>query len=374
MKFSFIIAGTIVPFLILISLVYLPSFWVSLCMVVDFYTPWVLFESPLYEKYHQFLVSTLHEREELPMPILSPNEASFSRIFEVSKGFTFPFIVRGLLANSSGVEMWKDKDWWVKNYAAESVLCGTLSDVVENCTIGYFFQRLNEGKPFYISGASNIFDKNPGLHDMIDSDQVKEIEPGKRTATQIFMGVPDMGSDIHCAIGINIFRQITGRKKWWFIPPSQTVYLKPSINVNGFSAHTLTLVGKGGVTPSPWLNKLERYTAILSPGDVLFNPPWFWHGILNLVETEDINASGLVIGAPTRYAGAKNGKKYAMPAAFKSNPLFTVVAVTTLFHQYGLQSLSPDFKINLQNDIANNRRFREKKELVMEEHPFDAAD
>ena len=27
----------------------------------------------------------------------------------------------------------------------------------------------------------------------------------------------------------------------------------------GFSAHTLTKVGKGTEDPSPWLNKLERY-------------------------------------------------------------------------------------------------------------------
>ena len=39
---------------------------------------------------------------------------------------------------------------------------------------------------------------------MIDSEKVRSIEPGKRTATQIFMGVPDMGSDIHCAIAINV--------------------------------------------------------------------------------------------------------------------------------------------------------------------------
>ena len=78
------------------------------------------------------------------------------------------------------------------------------------------------------------------------------------------------------------FRQMTGTKKWWFIPPSQTPYLIPSINVNGFSAHTHTLVGKSGEKMSHWMSKLERYTATLEPGDVLINPPWFWHVILSL--------------------------------------------------------------------------------------------
>jgi hypothetical protein len=39
---------------------------------------------------------------------------------------------------------------------------------------------------------------------MIDNEAIRSIEPGKRTATQIFMGVTDMGSDIHCAIAINV--------------------------------------------------------------------------------------------------------------------------------------------------------------------------
>ncbi|CAE7553260.1 unnamed protein product, partial [Symbiodinium microadriaticum] len=92
---------------------------------------------------------------------------------------------------------------------------------------------------------------------MVEDDRLKILEPGPRVSTQMFMGLPDMGSDIHCAIGINIFRQVVGSKKWWFLPPSQTPFLKPSINVNGFSAHTHTLVGKNGETESPWMKKLE---------------------------------------------------------------------------------------------------------------------
>jgi hypothetical protein len=70
---------------------------------------------------------------------------------------------------------------------------------------------------------------------------------------------------------------MAGTKKWWFVPPSQTPFVLPSINVNGFSAHTHTMVGKMGETASPWMSKIERYTATLRPGDAVINPPWFWH-------------------------------------------------------------------------------------------------
>jgi hypothetical protein len=162
----------------------------------------------------------------------------------------------------------------LSQYGNEEVLCGTLANVREECNIKTFFDELDRGNPFYISGASEIFDRHPELHDMIDTPDIRALEMGNRTATQIFMGLPKMGSDIHCAIGINIFRQIVGRKKWWFIPPSQTPYLKPSINIRGISAHTHTMVGKEGGQMSPWMNKLERYVSIVNPGDVLINPPW----------------------------------------------------------------------------------------------------
>lgn len=87
------------------------------------------------------------------------------------------------------------------------------------CTMANFFEDLEAGNPYYISGtynaaatpadplflgASKIFDKNKELHGMVDSPAVVAIEPGRRTATQMFMGVPTMGSDIHCATGINV--------------------------------------------------------------------------------------------------------------------------------------------------------------------------
>merc|ERR1711981_176066 len=111
---------------------------------------------------------------------------------------------------------------------------------------------------------------------------VPGVDGEKRVFTQIFMGFPGMGSDIHAAVGCNIFRQITGRKKWWLIPNSYTPYVYASLNPNGFSSHTKTKVGKGDEDPSWWLSKMERYTVILEPGDVLINTAWYWHGIENL--------------------------------------------------------------------------------------------
>lgn len=144
-------------------------------------------------------------------------------------------------------------------------------------------------------------------------------------------------------MGVNIFRMIVGSKKWWFIPPSQTPYLKPAINLNGFSAHTHTMVGKNGEQSSVWMQKLVRYTATLNPGDVLINPPWFWHGILNLGK----KSNDLVIGCPTRFQGVQG-----FIAAMRSNPVLTISAFAVIFRNVLARGVEGDLEDRIQANRA----------------------
>lgn len=339
----------LIPALIYVTLIYLPNVWIYVFMSVDYLTPWKIFDSPTFDSYHDFLLSRMEEKEEMPIPVLHANDFTYEDVERLSKGYTFPVIIREVLVNSSGVEKWPDADWWMQNYKDEQILCGTLDHVRDECTIGDFFTEVKEGKPFYISGASKIFTRNPELATMVEDPRLAKIEPGDRVSTQIFMGLKDMGSDIHSAMGINVFRQMVGSKKWWFIPPSQTPYLKPSINVNGFSAHTHTLVGMGGGQESPWMKKIERYTAVLQPGDVLINPPWFWHGILNQGESAD----SLVVGVPTRYGG-----KMSNSAAFRSNPFMSAFAAAVIYIKYGGPEKFKNQADILEDKINANRKAR----------------
>jgi hypothetical protein len=159
---------------------------------------------------------------------------------------------------------------------------------------------------------------------------------------------------------------VTGTKKWWFIPPSQTAYLKPSINLNGFSAFTHTLVGKEGKLVSPWMSKLERYTAIVHPGDVLINPPWFWHGIMNLGHPNEA-----VIGCPSRYA-----RGHLMKSAFRSNWFLQTIGLYALVKKYGLEVLGVGAKFDMSKAIEANRKERAIEMTAMTplmdgEHPMD---
>ncbi len=88
----------LLPVLVAISLVYLPRFWVNIFVLVDFYTPWVLFESSLYDKYHHFLVDNLPVKPDIPLLEITKEEANYDNLYKLSNGFTFPIIIRGLFA------------------------------------------------------------------------------------------------------------------------------------------------------------------------------------------------------------------------------------------------------------------------------------
>lgn len=195
----------VIPLLLAASLAIFPHFWVMVFMLMDYYTPWKLFDSTLYDHYHHFLVDSLPEKSEIPLPEINASDASFENVRKLTKDYSFPLVIRGILStDAEGIQKWGNKDFWVDNYGQEQVLCGTFSSILENCTIRDFFKAREQHLPFYISGASHIFDKNPQLHDMIDSPQIQAIETTNRTATQMFMGLPGMGSDIHSEIGINL--------------------------------------------------------------------------------------------------------------------------------------------------------------------------
>lgn len=174
------------------SVTYLPHLWVYVLMVVDIFTPWVLFDSPLFDAYHNYLLDGLPLRDELSIPELHANNFTKEDVLRLSDGYTFPIIIRELLVNTSSIAKWSDAQWWIDNYGTEPTLCGTLDNVRPSCVVKDFFDAIANNESFYISGASKLFSNNPELGEMIDDPRVKNLEPGPHVATQIFMGLKDM--------------------------------------------------------------------------------------------------------------------------------------------------------------------------------------
>lgn len=335
-----------------ISLVLFPQFWVYPALALDFYTPWHLHDSNLWRHYHDLITSLRPDRDPLPLPEIQASEFTREKLLELSDNFAFPLVIRGALKDMPALKLWSDKKWWIENYGDEEVISKPVTRVYGGsnrffATIKEWAEKSeNDGVNYYIAGASSIFKRRQELVDMIESPITRNAAPNvgdDPINLQLFMGTGGSGSPIHAGFGINLFRMVVGRKRWWFIPPSETAWLIPSITANGFSMHSAVRMAPiGGNVTDPVVKKLLRYTAVLEPGDLLINPPWFWHAIENI--------DSFTIGVPSRYGG---------DAALRTNPIVTRMAYTRFIQQYGTFE---NFKnqVNLNATLINGRDILEQ--------------
>ena len=270
----------------------------NLFLLADCFTPFSIFDSPRFAAFHARAVARRAARPEQPLPEISAGRASRDEALRLYG--RHPLVIRGALAQAASVQHWNDPQWWMQRYADESVLCTSPTDT-GGFKLSEFF---GSQRKLYVQGATALFEHRPELKNMVESEVTRRVAPGKAGAPpifyQLFMGWKNQGSTVHCAIGLNVFRQISGRKRWYFFPPSQTPYVFPKLYDSGFSATSRTVQHHARGTGAPWFDKLERYSTVLEPGDVLIVPPWWWHCVENEAGDDD-----LVIGVATRYGSAK---------------------------------------------------------------------
>lgn len=324
---SYFITFAILTFAI--TIIFLPNVLWLFLMMFDFFTPWNLIHSDYAAQYHQYLTNQLPNIPAKYVQEIDVSEASLETIFELTDGYINPLVIRGGASNVSAVGKWSDKNFWLDNFGEEMVMCGAVDPEgkFQNQEPQMITMRraLTDPDPWYIAGEVKLFSKFPDLMKMLYAphwDGEDHWIDGEYAFPNMFMGYPDMGSDVHTALGLNVFRMIAGRKKWWLIPSNQSPYVYGMQNKQGFSAISKTRVGHSGKKPSPWLEKIERYTVELSPGDVLINTAWFWHATHNLIET---NKNELNIGVATRY-------KVGLHRSFRANWVQTIMAVWALRH------------------------------------------
>ena len=342
---------TFVCVLIFGTLHLLPFVTVHILMVLDFFTPFDIFSSSIVLRYHDIIVKNLPDVDERVPPILNAVDITKESFRDISKGYTVPVVIRGAMINSPATNTWDNVSWWADHYGEERVLCKRSNSIEPiDCSINDALA----GRSLYISGETTLFQNHPELRDMTSPSVLDNLMDGRRIFTQIFMGYGGMGSDVHAAMGCNLFTQVVGTKTWYMFPVSQTPFLIPSMNSNGLSAYTLTRIGKGNENPSPWVRKLERYVVTLHPGDVLLDAPWFWHAVINGGSPDD-----LVIGVPTRYATP------LFKSSFRNNWLLSALSVFSIATRFGMETFlsSPD---KFQTSLKTSRDARAKSRTVNE--------
>jgi ribosomal protein L16 Arg81 hydroxylase len=100
----------------------------------------------------------------------------------------------------------------------------------------------------------------------------------------MFFSAKNTWTQVHADVTCNFNTQFEGKKRWVFFPPSVTMLLYPFVKGNnqffqgGFDLSKADAL----LEKYPCLRYAQGYETVMEPGDTLWLPSWWWHGIENL--------------------------------------------------------------------------------------------
>lgn len=141
-------------------------------------------------------------------------------------------------------------------------------------------------------------------------------------AFQVFIGADKTVTPLHNANQCNLFTQVVGEKEWRLYHQNCTAVIDPNPARNVYRDAPFKKA-EGPFDPfNPDYSEqyelykyLDSYSVLLKPGDVLWNPPYYWHAVRN---------RGASIGVGYRWLAPfycfKQSFLYAFLDCFVTNP------------------------------------------------------
>jgi len=251
-------------------------------------------------------------QEATPVTELAAANYSFEALGEASENWREPVVVRGLfdVGNSAAVfdalrgfdvsvvqnsSLGKDHDFNCGNVPE-----GRVDSKMEN--FGAAFDEIVAGtssKTIVVPPASRSDRRNDPALDAALVKAVDDIinlpalggpwrEKGTAysTMTQLFIGrgatrgalsedKAGLGTGYHADVCNNFFVQLAGEKNWTFMPPNASLHMKPTMR------RGKTAIAGADLSVKTIETRIPRRTVVLRPGDLLYNPDWYWHRIIN---------------------------------------------------------------------------------------------
>lgn len=160
---------------------------------------------------------------------------------------------------------------------------GDINYVPETTTLRDVILSIDEGPIKKYSRFNRILYEHPELYKDFDVKWLlrrRNLVCSGRTF-QVFIGGKGTKTHLHCAAEHNLFIQVYGRKHWVIYPPYYDCVLEPPVTRTPYF-HSAFNPDDPDYEAYPGMQYLDRYECILNPGDVLFNPPSYWHHVSNL--------------------------------------------------------------------------------------------
>jgi hypothetical protein len=100
----------------------------------------------------------------------------------------------------------------------------------------------------------------------------------------LFLGGKGTDTAIHNAGNENIFVQVYGQKKWRLYPMEHMAIFDPPANRSLYK-YTYYKPDDPDNVRYPMSRHKDYYETVLEAGDVLYNPPYYWHHVSNPVSS-----------------------------------------------------------------------------------------
>ena len=200
-----------------------------------------------------------------------------------------PVVIRGLAADLPAVRRW-NRAFFEERYGETQVHAYNANYQTESGEIEYEERKCSLKEAIntaglYLDTSHDVFLAHPELEDDLAAIRAwgKYLGNALFLMPQAFLGWQAEGAPFHCANGWNFFVMVDGEKEWTFVDPEYTLQL-------GALTHPTVITIEGCVTGKggTWRDSHEiyaeycpRYTTVVRPGDVIMNPPWWWHEIKN---------------------------------------------------------------------------------------------
>jgi len=224
-----------------------------------------------------------------------------------------PVVLAGAARDWPAVAKWTP-DWFADrfgdhevrllNAAVEDIARPDWRPVEQTLSLREVIETITRGSDLYSRFLPLLHDF-PGLAADFDETWLAGLRNSVSTGRnyQLFIGGPGSNTALHTAMGSNLFVQVHGRKRWRIVSTRFTQRLHPAMQRSPYFFSPLDL-------DSPNLRGVSGWETILEPGDVLYNPPFYWHQVRNLTAT---------IGVGFRY--------YAPGPIFRSSAALALLTV-----------------------------------------------
>jgi hypothetical protein len=275
----------------------------------------ILFSAPLRllrQKNLQYLQKG-SKGKKIDIIVLDTNQDDFEDQLQQLRKKNIPFIVRGVANQWDCLKSWSPQYFLEKygddvlpliNASPKSFNAEEVDLSVKYAKFSDIIQGMIEGNTELYSRFNDIFARHPELAKDVDKqwmiDRRDSFSNGK--VIQCFMGAKGSLTHNHCATQSNYFVQVYGKKRWYLTAPKYNHYMKVPVDRKPFM-HALYDPSRPDFIRFPEMEYADYYDFELAPGDIFYNPPCYWHHVVN----------------PTMSIGF--GFRWVSLQTFKSSPL-----------------------------------------------------